>query len=142
MAKINKYKHMKTIFVKMLFTATIILSIAACNSQQKKETIVDAESTATTTVHSDDPDFTKGEGIVLGSDCATCHKPDLRVSGPSYAEIADKYAADPTKISMLAGKIIKGGKGVWGETAMTPHPNMSQQDAEATVKYIYYFKTK
>jgi cytochrome c len=133
---------MKNIFLQILFVVTICLNIVACNSQQKNENTVEEESTATTAVRSDEPDFVKGEGIVLGSDCATCHKPDLRVSGPSYAEIADKYAADPTKISMLAGKIIKGGKGVWGETAMTAHPNMSQQDAEAAVKYIYYFKTK
>jgi cytochrome c len=41
---------------------------------------------------------------------------------------------------MLAEKIIKGGKGNWGDVMMTPHANVSQEDAEAMVKYIFTLK--
>jgi cytochrome c len=41
---------------------------------------------------------------------------------------------------MLAGKVIGGGKGNWGEIPMTPHPNVSQGDAEAMVSYILSMK--
>ena len=41
---------------------------------------------------------------------------------------------------MLAGKIINGGKGVWGEIPMTAHPQINQQDAEEMVKYIFTLK--
>jgi cytochrome c len=43
---------------------------------------------------------------------------------------------------MLADKIIKGGAGVWGQIPMTPHPNLSKQDAEQIVKYVLLLKNK
>ena len=41
---------------------------------------------------------------------------------------------------MLAEKVIKGGSGVWGAVPMTPHPQISQEDAEAMVKYVLLLK--
>jgi len=62
-------------------------------------------------------------------------------TGPSYRQIAEKYAgASDATITELGGKIIKGGNGVWGSALMTPHPAISQQDAEAMVKYILLLK--
>jgi cytochrome c len=60
--------------------------------------------------------------------------------GPSYAEVAAKYENTPENVTMLAGKIINGGKGVWGEIPMTAHPQINQQDAEEMVKYIFTLK--
>ena len=37
---------------------------------------------------------------------------------------------------MLAEKIIKGGTGNWGQIPMTPHPNISQADAEKMAMYV------
>jgi cytochrome c len=37
---------------------------------------------------------------------------------------------------MLADKIIKGGTGNWGEVPMTPHPDVSVEDAKEMAKYI------
>ncbi|MFZ9240682.1 MAG: carbohydrate-binding protein [Chitinophagaceae bacterium] len=37
---------------------------------------------------------------------------------------------------MLAQKVIKGGVGVWGDHAMSAHPNLSVTDARAIVEYI------
>ena len=41
---------------------------------------------------------------------------------------------------MLAGKIINGGQGNWGEVPMSAHPQISQADAEEMVKYILTIK--
>jgi cytochrome c len=38
---------------------------------------------------------------------------------------------------LLAQKIIKGGSGNWGETAMSAHPQISQSDAEEITRYLF-----
>ena len=75
------------------------------------------------------------------SDCLTCHKINEKSTGPAYSDVAAKYApAADTTIQRLAGKIIKGGAGVWGTIPMTPHPQVPQADAEQMVKYILLLK--
>lgn len=90
---------------------------------------------------SDNPDYQKGIALIGKNDCLTCHKIDEKLIGPPYRDVANKYAAMPdTIVSHLAGKIIHGGNGVWGEVAMTPHADLSKDDAEAMVKYILLLK--
>ena len=87
------------------------------------------------------PDYQKGLELISKSNCLTCHKVDETLIGPKYRDVANKYTGLPdTIIRHLAGKIINGGKGVWGEVLMTPHPEVSQEDAEAMVKYILLLK--
>ncbi|MBD1397548.1 c-type cytochrome [Pontibacter sp. JH31] len=80
--------------------------------------------------------FEKGQKLIAGSDCLACHKIDQKVVGPSYEEVAQKYEANDKNVSYLAGKIIKGGAGVWGEIPMPPHPNVSETDAKEMARYI------
>ncbi len=83
------------------------------------------------------PDYAKGLALVAQSDCLTCHQVQEKRIGPSYTEIAKKYAGvNDAMVSELAQRIIKGGSGVWGEIPMTAHPTLSQQDAEGMVQYI------
>ncbi|MEB2774132.1 hypothetical protein SYJ56_02380 [Algoriphagus sp. D3-2-R+10] len=56
--------------------------------------------------------------------------------GPSYQEVAQKYKGDDSALEMLAKKVISGGSGVWGETAMAGHPQLSADEAAEMVKYI------
>jgi cytochrome c len=69
---------------------------------------------------------------------------DQVITGPTYRDVANKYAnnTSDTVVPYLAGKIITGGNGVWGEAFMTPHAGLSQADAEAMVKYILLLKNK
>ncbi|MDB5017733.1 MAG: cyt, partial [Mucilaginibacter sp.] len=39
-----------------------------------------------------------------------------------------------------ANKVIKGGKGHWGDIAMTPHATLSVNDAKEMVKYVLSLK--
>ncbi len=87
------------------------------------------------------PDYQKGLELASKSDCFTCHTVDDKLTGPTYREVANKYASMPdTIVTHLAGKIITGGSGVWGEIMMTPHPALSEADAEAIVRYILLLK--
>jgi len=90
---------------------------------------------------SQNPDYQKGLELASKSDCFTCHQIDEKLTGPSYRDVANKYASMPdTIVAHLAGKIITGGSGVWGQIMMTPHPALNQADAEAIVKYILLLK--
>lgn len=114
------------------FTLAVAIVIAACTNETKTEKATIAPER--------DENYTKGLALVANSDCLTCHKVDEKMTGPSYKEIAARYEATDANIKMLAEKIIKGGKGNWGEVMMTPHANLSQEDAETMVKYILQLK--
>ena len=78
----------------------------------------------------------EGEKIMAKLDCATCHKIDKKVIGPSYLDIAKKYPMNDKNISYLSDKIIKGGSGVWGGIPMAPHSALKKDDAKKIAKYI------
>jgi glucose/arabinose dehydrogenase/cytochrome c551/c552/type 1 glutamine amidotransferase len=78
-----------------------------------------------------------GKNIMEVSDCKTCHKVDEKSIGPSFKQVAEKYKNDPEAPEKLAKKIINGGGGVWGETAMSAHPGLSMGEAKQLVEYIY-----
>jgi len=81
-------------------------------------------------------DVEAGKLLISKSDCFACHKPDSKLVGPSYADIAKKYQVTDANLSLLSGKIIKGGSGTWGQIPMAAHPKITQVDAKKMVKYI------
>jgi cytochrome c len=68
--------------------------------------------------------------------CLACHAVDKKVIGPSYKEVAAKYAGDKNALEALEKKVKAGGAGVWGQIPMPPHPQIGDADLEAMVKYI------
>ena len=126
---------------KVLGTMVVVISLMACGGNKESKT---AEGTtnaaASTNSLADNPDYQKGLALVGKSDCLTCHKVDEKNIGPAYREVAAKYENNDENVKMLAGKIIKGGSGVWGAIPMTPHPTLSQEDAEALAKYVLLLK--
>ncbi|WP_299758654.1 c-type cytochrome [uncultured Pontibacter sp.] len=84
--------------------------------------------------------YQNGAKLIANSDCLACHQEKQKLVGPSYAEVADKYEFNDKNIDYLAGKIIEGGAGVWGQVPMTPHPNIPKQDAQEMARYILSLK--
>ncbi|HOY49833.1 MAG TPA: ThuA domain-containing protein, partial [Flavobacteriales bacterium] len=77
-----------------------------------------------------------GKLLIAESDCKSCHLIDKKSAGPAYRDVALKYKSDVKAIEKLSDKILKGGAGVWGETPMAAHPQVSKEDAMAMVEYI------
>lgn len=79
----------------------------------------------------------EGATMIEQFQCTACHKVDEDLTGPSYKNVATKYKdADSKTIKALAQKVIEGGSGVWGQTVMNPHPNISKEDAKKMIEYI------
>ena len=127
---------------KFLGTMAAVILLAACGGSDTKKTEETAAAPAATASNdlSANPDYTKGLALVAGSDCLTCHKTSEKNIGPAYKDVAAKYENTEENVKMLATKVIKGGSGVWGAVPMTPHPQISQEDAEAMIKYVLLLK--
>lgn len=80
--------------------------------------------------------FANGKKLIEASDCKACHSADKKSIGPSYREVAAKYKGNDKAVEQLVKKVISGGSGVWGETPMAGHPQLSTTDAAEMVKYI------
>ena len=68
--------------------------------------------------------------------CLACHATDKKVIGPSYKDVAAKYAGQKDASDKLAQKIIKGGSGVWGAVPMPANPQVNEADAKALATWI------
>jgi cytochrome c len=81
-----------------------------------------------------------GEKLVSENDCSSCHAVDRQTVGPSYAEIAKRYAGRGDAIAKLTTRIRQGGSGNWGNVAMTPHPNVTDAQAKQMLAWILSVK--
>jgi cytochrome c len=80
--------------------------------------------------------FAIGKKLMEQSDCKSCHIIDKKSIGPMYVNVAKKYKNDPKAMDHLVKKVINGGSGVWGETPMAAHPQLSPADVTEMIKYI------
>ncbi len=129
---------------KYFILAGISAMAIACGNGGSEKKASDNTSAAPATEQPAAPsaDEEKGVELIAGSDCLTCHKVNEKAIGPSYQEVAKKYEASDAVVADLASKIIKGGSGVWGTVPMTPHPQLSEDDAKTMVKYILTLKNQ
>lgn len=81
--------------------------------------------------------LSNGENLIAASDCKACHHATKKSVGPTYTALVQRYPNSEETVHLLANKIIKGGSGNWGETAMSAHPQFSQSDAEEIVHYLF-----
>jgi cytochrome c len=116
-------------------------SVSATNQDAKiAETSADTNATQIGTDSNAGNNSSKGAQLIASSDCLGCHKEQEKLVGPAYKDVAKKYSNSDKDINYLANKIISGGKGVWGEVPMTPHPNLALNDAKEMAKYVMSLK--
>ncbi|WP_028122984.1 c-type cytochrome [Epilithonimonas tenax] len=121
--------------MKRILIATVLLTLFSCSKSENsgnKEVLVEEEAPVAKVIT--DP-VAEGQSLIEGADCLGCHKMDEKMIGPSYKEVAAKYENTPENIEMLAGKIIKGSSGVWGDVPMPAH-GFSKENAKLMAQYI------
>ena len=67
--------------------------------------------------------------------CQACHTVDKKLVGPTYKEVAAKYAGDSAALAKLEQKVKTGGSGVWGAIPMPPN-NVPDADLKTLVEWI------
>lgn len=122
----------------LLILGCFALLLASCGGGSNTQTATD--DTTTTKISTPDSEAPAvehaGEKLIAKSDCIGCHNKTQKVIGPAYINIAKRYPLTDENVDLLAKHIIDGSKGVWGDLPMTPHPNVSQEDAKEMVRYI------
>ena len=74
--------------------------------------------------------------LLNANGCTGCHAPDKRIVGPSFREVAAKYAGDGEAPGRLAAKIASGGQGAWGAVPMPPNPQIPQADLQRLAAWV------
>jgi cytochrome c len=74
--------------------------------------------------------------LAKAKNCLACHAADKKVVGPSYKEVAAKYAADKDAVAKLSKKIREGGVGNWGQIPMPANPQVSEAEAQTLAKWV------
>ncbi|MGL4766905.1 MAG: c-type cytochrome [Formosimonas sp.] len=98
---------MKRILFSVVLTSTLLASAAHANPQLAK-----------------------------ANNCFACHSLDKKIIGPSFHDIAQKYANQPGVENKLADKIRRGSVGVWGSVPMQPMPQISDADLKTLVQWM------
>ncbi len=74
--------------------------------------------------------------LATAKNCMACHAVDKKLVGPSYKEVAAKYAGQADAVDKLSGKVIKGGAGAWGPVPMPANAQVSADEAKKLVTWI------
>ena len=98
---------MKRLFLSTLLTTALLTSVAHANPQ-----------------------------IAKANNCFACHSLDKKIIGPSFREMAKKYAGQPGAENKMADRIRRGSVGVWGSTPMQPMPDVSDAELKTLSKWI------
>jgi cytochrome c len=126
---------------KYLIVLASVGCLIACNNSTSKPAAEEKKEEAPANDMSGNPDYQKGIALVGQNGCFSCHAVADKINGPSYQDVANKYAgAGDTIVPHLAKKIVEGGSGVWGTVPMIAHPQISEADAESMVKYVLLLK--
>jgi len=78
--------------------------------------------------------------LAKSKNCMACHATDKKLVGPSYKDVAAKYASDKDAAAKLAKKIREGGTGVWGQVPMPANPQVNEADALTLAKWVLTVK--
>jgi cytochrome c len=81
-----------------------------------------------------------GKDLLAKSGCLACHAADKKVVGPSYADVAKKYAGVKGAEDKVVAHVLNGGGGVWGQIPMPPHKHIAEADIRSMVRYIMTIK--
>jgi cytochrome c len=68
--------------------------------------------------------------------CFNCHQMKSKLIGPSFESISKKYPNTEASVLSLAGKVVNGSSGTWGDVQMPPHPDLKPARVQQIVRWI------
>ncbi|KAB2898386.1 MAG: c-type cytochrome [Burkholderiaceae bacterium] len=80
------------------------------------------------------------QALATAKNCMACHAVDKKLVGPSYKDVAAKYAGQKDAVDKLAAKIIKGGSGVWGPVPMPANAQVNDAEAKKLAAWVLTLK--
>jgi cytochrome c len=98
-------------------------------AEQPKSEAKPAQTTATA----------DAEALAKAKGCYACHAENVKKVGPSYKDVAKKYADKPDAVAYLRERIKKGGVGVWGSVPMPPQ-NVTDEEAKKLAEWVLSLK--
>ena len=80
----------------------------------------------------------EGKKLAQKNGCFACHSMKLRVVGPSFNEVSNKYDHANNTKKILMKKIKNGSRGNWWNVPMIAHPKISDKDLDTMVTWILH----
>lgn len=80
------------------------------------------------------------EALAKSKNCLACHAVDKKMVGPSYKDVAKKYAGQKDAAATLVTHVMKGSKGVWGPVPMPANPQVNDAEAKKLVDWVLALK--
>jgi cytochrome c len=77
---------------------------------------------------------TAGMAGTLG--CMMCHNADVKIVGPAFKAVAEKYKDQADAQDKLFQKVKHGGQGVWGRVPMPAHNQVPDEKITAMVQWV------
>lgn len=131
----------------VLAAAVTLLGVAACNNPTEELAKPVAEQPVAR------PDAAAGNSAVLTHEqamvlaakgnCLFCHKIDVKVVGPAWKNVAEKYRGDANAATIIASNIKVGGSFGWEIGVMPPRggsSNISEAEIDRLAKFIASLK--
>ena len=80
------------------------------------------------------------QALATSKDCRACHAVDKKLVGPSFKDVANRYASQSDATAKLASKNVKGGSGLWGPVPMLANNQVSEADAQKLAAWVLSLK--
>ena len=80
------------------------------------------------------------EALAKSKGCLACHTVDKKLIGPTYKEVARKYAGQKDAEATLVSHVLKGSKDVWGPVPMPANANVTEAEAKKLVAWVLSLK--
>ena len=78
-----------------------------------------------------------GLAMMRQNDCFNCHAVSQKIAGPALLDIANKYRGQAGALDASVQRVIKGSSRVWSEMPMLAHEQLTADQVQLMVRWIY-----
>ena len=75
-------------------------------------------------------------GLANQLGCMFCHNAEMKLVGPAFKAVAEKYKDQTDAVAVLTSKVKNGGSGVWGRVPMPAHALVPDEQVKSLVGWV------